>query len=79
MPKTYAFIFRLITNITVHGNAVLALGYIALVHRKLEKNAVESVMLPALRDPEAEFRALAADAVDDLNQYMNWQISGRGI
>ncbi len=65
------------TDATIRGNAILAIGYIARVHRKLEKHVVEPVLLRARRDPEAWVRARAEDAIDDVNLYMDWQIGNR--
>lgn len=66
------------SNASVRGNAILALGYVARVHRRLEKRIVKPVLLRAQKDSEAEVCSRADDAVDDINLYLNWWIGRRG-
>jgi len=62
---------------TVRGNAVLALSYVARIHRRLEKNLAKPVLLNARKDPEIEVQQKAEDAIEDINLFMSWRIGNK--
>jgi hypothetical protein len=62
------------SHTTVRGNAVLALGYVARHHRKLEKHLVKPILLRAQKDHENEVCERAECALDDVNHFMQWRI-----
>jgi hypothetical protein len=62
-------------NKTIRGNAVLALTTVALYRGTLDREAVEPILLRALRDEEMEVRLRAEDAIREINTILNWTIA----
>jgi hypothetical protein len=62
-------------NKTIRGNAVLGLATVALYRGSLDREAVEPILLRALRDPELEVRLRAEDAIREINTTLNWTIA----
>lgn len=62
-------------NKTVRGNAILGLSYIAHDHGNLDRDAVESILLRALRDSEEEVRIRAKDTIREINSKLSWNIA----
>lgn len=58
----------------IRGNALLALTYVAMIHKKLEKNIVKPLLLRGLKDEDRWVKGRAQDALDDINTYMKWKI-----
>jgi hypothetical protein len=56
------------------GNAVLGLGHIARIHRKLAEGTASSTVEAALRDPDGWVRGQATSAADDIEQFLGWKI-----
>jgi hypothetical protein len=58
----------------VRGNAVLALGHIARIHGKLDRQQTERILRQAWEDEEAYVRGHAEDAGDDIAHFLGWEI-----
>ncbi len=58
----------------VRGNAILGFGHIARVHHSLDRVRVQSIIERALHDPDTYVRGHAADAADDIEHFLHWQI-----
>jgi len=56
------------------GNAILGLGHIARLHRRLTESAVRPVVEAALRDPDSWVRGQATSAADDIEQILGWKL-----
>lgn len=61
-------------NPDIRGNSLNALAYVAMNHKKLERNIVKPVLLRGLKDESEWVRGKAQDALSDINSYMNWKI-----
>ena len=61
-------------HFNVRANALLGLGHIARIDRKLDKNAVGAVQA-GLQDDHEYVRGQAENAKDDFDQYLGWKIS----
>jgi HEAT repeat protein len=59
---------------SVRGNAVLALGHLARLHRRLDQAAVVPVILRALADSALYVRGQAEAAADDIEHFMQWPL-----
>jgi hypothetical protein len=62
-------------NKTVRGNAVLGLVMIAKSRGILNRAAIEPILLRSLKDPESEVRMRAEDAIQEINETLNWNIT----
>jgi hypothetical protein len=58
----------------VRANACLGLGYIARIHRRLEKHLVKPVLLRELRS-QTDRRGQIEDAIQDINFFLGWQLA----
>jgi hypothetical protein len=56
----------------VRVNACLGLGYIARIHRRLEKHLVKPVLLRELRS-QTDRRGKIEDAIEDINLFLGWR------
>jgi HEAT repeat protein len=59
---------------SVRGNAVLALGHIARLHRRLDEQRVRPVITRALADGDAFVRGQADAAADDIEHFLKWRL-----
>lgn len=57
-------------HFSVRGNAVLALGHIARLHRRLDMEQVQPVLSAALADPHEYVRGQASSAIDDVEHFL---------
>lgn len=57
----------------VRGNALLALGHIARLHRWLPREEAQAALAAGLRDPEEYVRGKAESAADDVEQFLGWR------
>lgn len=55
------------------GNAILALGHLARIHRRLSVG-VRPVVEAALRDPDDWVRGQADAAADDIEHFLGWKL-----
>ena len=62
----------------VRGNAILGLGHLARIHRKLDRRIVEPAILAALSDPEQYVRGHADAAADDVTLFLKWNLRRSG-
>ena len=60
----------------IRGNAVIGLAHIARRFRKLDKRVVKPYLLRELRE-NVKCRDLIADAINDINLYLKWNIGKR--
>ena len=60
----------------VSSNALLGLAYVARNHRKLEKYLVKAAMINSKRR-HTKYLWRIEDAIEDINQFMNWKIGVR--
>ena len=71
-----AICLRLVShsNPAVRGNAVLGLGHLARVARRLESEQCQHVIQCALSDPDPYVRGQAASAADDVQMFLGWHV-----
>jgi hypothetical protein len=58
----------------VRGNAVLGLGHLARVARKLDSERCLPVIRLALQDPDPYVRGQATSAPDDVRFFLGWRV-----
>jgi hypothetical protein len=56
----------------VRANACLGLGYIARIHRRLEKNLVKPVLARELWS-QTDRRGTIENAIEDINLFLGWR------
>jgi len=66
-------------NFNVRGNAVLSLGHIARVHRRLDQAMVQPIIRNALRDSHDFVRGQAECAVGDTKFFLKWRYDDEQI
>lgn len=66
------------TDERVRANCALGLAYIARREGRLEKHIVKPVLLELLRNCE-EYRWRIIDSIDDINNFMKWNIGYKAI
>jgi hypothetical protein len=72
-----ALCIRLATHphFNVRGNAVLGFGHLARRFRRIDRAAVEPLVLRALTDSNEYVRGQAAEAVHDLRHFLGWDLA----
>jgi hypothetical protein len=63
----------------VRGNAVLGLGHLARICRRLDEAVVRPVVERALRDECPQVRGKAQGAADDLETFLGWKPLAREV
>jgi hypothetical protein len=62
----------------VRGNAILGLGHLARIHRRLDREVVEPVIRGALSDRDSYVRGQADSAAGDIATFLGWQLRTHG-
>ena len=62
-------------HFNVRGNAILGFAHLARRFGRLDRAAVEPLVLNALADSDAYVRGHADAAVDDLRQFLGWHLT----
>ncbi len=60
----------------VRGNALVSLGHLARRFRSLDQASVKPLIEGGLRDSDADVRAKAKSAADEIHQFLHWTIAG---
>ena len=63
-------------NFNVRGNAVLGFGHLARRFGQLNASRVKPIIESALEDDSEYVRGQAMAAVEDVNLFLGWEISG---
>ena len=63
---------RKVVVASIRGNAVLGLGHIARIHRRLDESKVRPIIDAAIKDPSKYVRAHAYDAQGDMEVFLGW-------
>ena len=58
----------------VRGNAILGLGHLARIHRRLDRELVALAILDGLNDEDSYVRGHADSAADDVATFLGWQL-----
>ena len=58
----------------VRGNAVLGFGHLARLHGSLNEERIKPVIESALTDSEEYVRGQAYAAMEDVEQYLEWEV-----
>jgi hypothetical protein len=61
-------------HFNVRGNAILGVGHIARIHKKLTEKRVKPLIESALKDESEYVRGHANSAADDVNFFLKWKI-----
>jgi len=62
----------------VRGNAILGLGHLARIHRRLDRELVEPAILGASLDPDSYVRGHADSAAADVATFLGWKLQRTG-
>lgn len=62
-------------NSEVRASACLGLAHIAHTKGRLERERVEPILLREWNQQLGEGKGIVGDAIEDINLFMNWQIS----
>lgn len=63
-----------VNNENATANALLSLGHIVRIHRKLEKHIVNPILLWELKYNTSSLYGNIISAVDDINFLMGWNL-----
>ena len=65
-------------HFNVRGNAILGLGHIARIHRKLNEVKVKPLIQAGLSDESDYVRKQADAAADDVELFLKWKLDRSG-